>query len=59
MFFLWILQEAPITAHCRNFAPLYGIDEESATGSSNGALACYLFENGMLSPGSERSYLKS
>ncbi|WP_066501985.1 PhzF family phenazine biosynthesis protein [Abyssisolibacter fermentans] len=30
------------TAHCRNFAPLYGIDEESATGTANGALACYL-----------------
>ena len=45
------------TAHCRNFAPLYGIDEESATGSSNGALACYLFEKGMLSPGSEHKLL--
>ncbi len=29
-------------AHTRNFAPRYGIDEESATGTSNGALACYL-----------------
>lgn len=35
-------------AHCRNFAPLYGIDEESATGSSNGALACYLLKYGKL-----------
>jgi len=33
---------APTTASCRNFAPLYGISEESATGTSNGALACYL-----------------
>lgn len=31
-------------AYCRNFAPLYGIPEESATGTSNGALACYLFK---------------
>lgn len=31
------------TANCRNFAPLYGINEESATGSSSGALGCYLF----------------
>lgn len=31
-----------VTASCRNFAPLYGIPEESATGSSCGALACYL-----------------
>ncbi len=29
-------------AHARNFAPRYGISEESATGTSNGALACYL-----------------
>jgi PhzF family phenazine biosynthesis protein len=28
-------------ASCRNFAPLYGIPEESATGSASGALACY------------------
>ncbi len=36
------------SAHCRNFAPLYGIPEESATGTSNGALACYLFKYGKL-----------
>ncbi|WP_247749688.1 PhzF family phenazine biosynthesis protein [Pseudoalteromonas viridis] len=30
------------TARCRNFAPLFGIPEESATGSASGALACYL-----------------
>lgn len=33
-----------VTAICRNFAPLYDIDEESATGTSNCALACYLFK---------------
>ena len=31
-------------AHCRNFAPWYGINEESATGSSAGALGSYLFK---------------
>lgn len=36
--------ESTITAICRNFAPLYDIDEESATGTSNCALACYLFK---------------
>jgi PhzF family phenazine biosynthesis protein len=36
------------TAICRNFAPLYGIPEESATGTSNGALACYLFKYGVI-----------
>ncbi|UTV29656.1 PhzF family phenazine biosynthesis protein [Photobacterium atrarenae] len=35
-------EDEMITAHCRNFAPLYGIDEEAATGSGNGALSCYL-----------------
>lgn len=35
-------------AHCRNFAPLYGIPEESATGTSNGALGCYLFKYGKI-----------
>lgn len=33
------------TAICRNFAPLFGIPEESATGSSSGALACYLVKH--------------
>lgn len=36
--------ESKGTARVRNFGPLYGIPEESATGTSNGALACYLFE---------------
>lgn len=39
-----VIQESGITAICRNFAPLYGINEESATGTSNCALACYLFK---------------
>lgn len=33
------------TAICRNFAPLYGIDEESATGTANCALASYLYRH--------------
>lgn len=33
------------TAICRNFAPRYGINEESATGTSSCALACYLFQH--------------
>lgn len=35
-----------VDAVCRNFAPLYGIDEESATGTASCALASYLFKNG-------------
>ncbi len=39
-----LLEQSEITAICRNFAPLYGIDEESATGTASCALACYLFK---------------
>lgn len=35
-------------ASCRNFAPLYAILEEAATGTSNGALAAYLCEKGQV-----------
>lgn len=35
-------------ATCRNFAPNVGINEESATGSSSGALACYLEKYGIV-----------
>lgn len=35
-------EESGMTASCRNFSPLVGIPEESATGSASGALACYL-----------------
>ncbi len=37
--------EDNISAHARMFAPLYGIDEEAATGMAAGPLACYLFDN--------------
>lgn len=33
---------------CRNFAPRCGVPEESATGTSNCALACYLWRNGVM-----------
>jgi len=36
------LSEGMIDVYGRNFAPIVGIDEESATGTSNGALGCYL-----------------
>jgi len=35
-------------AESRNFCPLYGIDEEAATGTSNGALTYYLLHNRVL-----------
>lgn len=36
-------------AECRNFAPLYDIPEESATGTSNGALLSYMYQHGQRS----------
>lgn len=35
-------------AHSRNFAPLYTIDEESATGTATGALSSYLYKHGKI-----------
>jgi predicted PhzF superfamily epimerase YddE/YHI9 len=37
-----LLENAGSIARTRNFAPADGIDEEAATGTSNGALLCYL-----------------
>lgn len=39
-----MMKESDVTAICRNFAPLYRINEESATGTASCALACYLFK---------------
>ncbi len=36
------------TAHVRDFAPLYGVPEESATGTANAALTHYLRHNGCI-----------
>lgn len=36
------------TAHVRNFAPLYDIPEESATGTANAALTHYLHHRGLI-----------
>lgn len=44
--------------HCRNFAPLYGIDEEAATGTSNGALTYYLYQRALLRPGAENLFIQ-
>lgn len=40
--------EEGATAHTRNFAPLYDIDEEAATGTSNGALTYYFYLNDII-----------
>jgi len=38
------------TFHSRFFAPNYGIDEDPVTGSSNGPLGAYFYEQGLLKP---------
>ena len=42
------------TAHVRDFAPAYGIPEESATGTANAALTHYLAIHGVIAPGDHR-----
>lgn len=46
------------TAHVRNFGPLYGIPEESATGTANGALTHYLHLQGIISAPVECRFLQ-
>ena len=40
-----VLEDRDSTVAARNFAPLVGIDEESATGTANGAMLSYLIKN--------------
>ena len=46
------------TAHVRDFAPLYGIPEESATGTANGALTYYLQQCGCIGAEVECAFLQ-
>ena len=46
------------TAHVRNFAPLYGIPEESATGTANAALTHYLCRRALIAAGAECRFLQ-
>ena len=46
------------TAYCRNYAPLYGIPEEAATGTSNGALTYYLYLNGLVGDGGNQQFIQ-
>ena len=46
-----LAQTADYTAHCRNFAPLCGIDEEAATGTASAALTYALRSQGILKDG--------
>lgn len=52
------LSDDDFTAHVRNFGPLYGIPEESATGTANGALTHYLHHNGIISAPAECRFMQ-
>ena len=54
----WPCLNEKATAHCRNFAPLYAIPEEAATGTSNGALTYYLYRLGKLAAGAENRFVQ-
>lgn len=44
--------------YCSNFAPLYDIPEECATGTSNGALTYYLYERSLVEPERENLFCR-
>lgn len=46
------------TAYCSNYAPLYDIPEECATGTSNGALTYYLSQCGVVKEGEENIFIQ-
>jgi PhzF family phenazine biosynthesis protein len=46
------------TAHVRDFAPLYDIPEESATGTANASLTYYLQQNGHLGAEAECTFIQ-
>jgi len=46
------------TAHVRDFAPLYGVPEESATGTANAALTHYLQKNGCIPAAGDFTFLQ-
>ena len=46
------------TAHVRDFGPLYGVPEESATGTANAALTFYLQYNGCLGAEAECAFMQ-
>lgn len=44
--------------YCRNFAPLYGINEEAATGTSNGALTYYLYKHNLIKENEKNLFIQ-
>ncbi len=54
----FVLSEDGYTAHVRNFGPLYGVPEESATGTANAALTHYLHHNGLMQAPAECRFMQ-
>ena len=52
------LSDDGFKAHVRNFAPLYGVPEESATGTANAALTFYLFKQGIIPESAQCRFLQ-
>lgn len=52
------LSEDGYTVHVRNFGPLYGVPEESATGTANAALTHYLHHNGLMQAPAECRFMQ-
>lgn len=50
--------DGKVTCRCRNFAPLYAIPEEAATGTSNGALTYYLYRLGKVAAGEANRFVQ-
>ena len=52
------LSDDGYTAHVRNFAPLYGVPEESATGTANAALNYYLYRRNIVKHDQECRFMQ-
>lgn len=57
-FHLFAFGDDQHTAHVRDFAPLYDIPEESATGTANASLTHYLQQNGCIPPTGDFTFLQ-
>ena len=55
---VFALSNDGFTAHVRNFSPLYGIPEESATGTSNASLTHYLHSLNVISGVGDYSFIQ-
>lgn len=50
---MFCLGSGDVSAYCSNFAPLWDIPEECATGTANGGLSEYLYRRGLFRAGEE------